>query len=143
MTIRLADIGVRLYTGGLGGGAAALLNEVAGLLERLARTGKPGLIDLRNMPLDEFDRERLHAALGEGEIEATLRTDGISRFRETGTPGVWWIEHRDVRDGLIAELLEIAPIPDILSSPAEELERGALALRARLDARIVSPKEAP
>jgi len=143
VTLRLADVGVRVDTGGLGGGAAALLNEVAGMLERLARTGEPGLIDLRNMPLDEFDRERLRAALGEGEIEATLRADGRSHFRETGTPGVWWIEHRDARDEVIAELLEIAQVPDILASPADEIERGALALRARLDARTAPPEEAP
>ena len=133
MTVRLADIGVRVDAGsGLGGGVDAVLSEIATRLERLAADGTPDVIDVRSLPLSPADRERLQAALGDGEVEATLRVDGESHVRETGTPGVWWIEHRDLRGEPIAELIEIARVPDILDVAPEDIGRAAAALRERL-----------
>jgi len=136
MTLRLADIAVRVDPGyGLGGGVTAVLFEIAERLEHLAETGQADIIDLRSLPLSPDDRERLQSALGAGEVEATVTIDGISKVRETGIAGVWWIEHRDTRGEVIAELLEIARVPDILSVAHDELGRAAAALRARIAGR--------
>jgi len=143
--IRLRDIAVRLETpAGLGAGAFALVNEIAALLERLARTGEPAAIDLRSLPFGPVDREQLQAALGEGEVKATVEANGVSQVRETGVSGVWWIEHRNTRGDLVAELIEVTPIPEILSAAADDLGRGAQALRARFapGGRGASPEEA-
>lgn len=130
--MRLADIGVRIETGGLGPGVSALLYEIADGVERLAADGETGAIDLGSLPLSPADREHLQRMLGAGEVEATLKVDGLSHVRETGIPGVWWIEHRDPRGGLIAELIEFTRIPEILCAAVEDLDRGASVLRARI-----------
>lgn len=114
----------------IGGGVAAILTEIATLLERVAATGEAAAIDLRSLPMNAADRRQLLEALGPGEVEITLRADGDSSIRETGVQGVWWTEHRDRNGALIACYIEIARVPEILLVPAEELRRGAERLRA-------------
>jgi hypothetical protein len=114
----------------IGGGFAAILTEIATLLERVAATGEAAAIDLRSLPMNAADRSRLLEALGPGEVEITLRADGDSSIRETGVQGVWWTEHRDRNGALIACYIEIARVPEILPVPDEELRRGAERLRA-------------
>lgn len=116
-------------SGTIGGGLAALLAEIATRLEHLAATGEPAAIDLLGLPMNLQDRSRLSETLGPGEVEIVLTAGGESRIRETGVQGVWWIEHRDRDGALIASLIEIAPVPEILIVPVEELARGAGRLR--------------
>jgi hydrogenase-1 operon protein HyaF len=136
---RLSDIPVRIEsparTGGLGGGVAAVLSELMGLLETLVAGGPSATIDLRSLPMSPQDRNELQFALGEGEVKATLDADGLSTLRETGVCGIWWIEHRDRHGELIAELLEVARVPYILESAPDELARGAGELRTRISLR--------
>ena len=146
MTVRLADIRVTLDHGfGLGGGLLALLSEIAQRLERLAAGVAQEPIDLRSLPLNPADRARLAEMLGEGEVDVTLELDGASRVRETGATGVWWIEHRDARGDVIAELLEIARTPEILGADFGDIARSAGALRARIRAAqaAATPEDAP
>lgn len=146
MTLRLADIAVRVDPGyGLNGGVEAVLSEIVQRLERLAAGGEPGAIDLRSLPLNPAERERLAALLGEGEVDVTLALDGASRVRETAAAGVWWVEHRDGRGELIAELLEIARIPEILNADPGDIARSAGVLRARIAAanRRATTEDAP
>lgn len=131
MTLRLADIGVAVDRGGLGPGVTALLYEIADRVDRLAADGTTDAIDVASLPLNPVDRERLREALGAGEVTATFDADGVSQVRETGIAGVWWIEHRDARGQVIAELIEIAHIPEILGAAADDIGRGAAVLRAR------------
>ena len=119
-------------SGGLGDGVKAILTEIVNLLERLARGQNPAAIDLRSLPMSPADRSELQCALGEGEVRATIQTQGLSIVRETGTCGVWWVEHRDAQGELKAELLEVAHVPAILSSATDEIAAAALALRERL-----------
>jgi hydrogenase-1 operon protein HyaF len=132
VTLRLVDLGVVVDRGGLGPGVTALLYEIAGRLDELARIGSAEPIDLKSLPLNPADYERLREVLGTGEVEASFAADGLSRIRETGIAGVWWVEHRDARGDTIAELLDIARIPNILCVAAEDVGRAATALRARL-----------
>lgn len=133
---RLADIGIRVeppaQAGGLGGGVAAILTEMIGLLERLADGAGPAAIDLRSLPMGPQDRTELQRLLGEGEVQATINAGGVSSIRETRISGVWWVEHRDDRGELIAELIEVTRVPEILASAPDEIAAGARELRSRL-----------
>jgi hydrogenase-1 operon protein HyaF len=141
---RLAEIPIRIEapapapaaaaapSGGLGGGVAALLTELASLLDRLVNTQLPAAIDLLSLPMSPADRSELQCALGEGEVRATIQTQGLSIVRETGKCGVWWVEHRDAQGELKAELLEVAQVPAILASATDEIAAAARALREHL-----------
>ncbi len=129
---RLAGIPIRIEAparvDGLGGGVTALLHEIVRLLERLAAANEPSAIDLRSLPMSPSDRTELKRALGEGEVRVTLNAEGISTIQETRIPGVWWIEHRDLQDQLIAELIDVNYVPDILARASGEIAAGARAL---------------
>jgi len=139
---RLTEIPIRIepsarietpaVAGGLGGGVAAILSELATLLERLANGEAPGAIDLRSLPMSPLDRAELQQVLGEGEVQATVNAQGVSKMRETRVPGVWWIEHFEQQGELIAELIEVTRVPEILSSASDEIAAGARALRAQI-----------
>jgi hypothetical protein len=141
----LRDIPIRMEpparTGGLGGGVAAVLSELVGMLETVAGGGAPATIDLRSLPMSPQDRIELKSALGDGEVQSTLDADGLSTLRETRVSGVWWIEHRDRQGELIAELLEVARIPQILESALDEIATSARALRERISMRDAVPAE--
>jgi len=135
---RLTDIPVRIEptfptqppSGGLGGGVAAILSELATLLERLVRGEPAGSIDLRSLPMSPQDRAELQRVLGEGEVQATIDARGLSKIRETRISGVWWVEHFDEQGELIAELIAVSRIPEILASVTDEMAAGARNLRA-------------
>ena len=118
--------------GGLGGGVSAILTELASLLERLAESHIPASIDLRSLPMSPQDRSELQRALGEGEVRATVSAQGLSSICETGVSGVWWVEHRNAQGELIAELLEVTPVPQILARASDEIAAAAHALREQM-----------
>ena len=140
---RLSQIAVRIELpvphGGLGGGVAAVLSEVAGMLDRVARGGETATIDVRSLPMSPEDRIALHAALGDGEVQVTLNTEGVSSLQETGVSGVWWVEHRDRQGEVVAELIEVAPFPAILGASIEDMAAGAAELRTRLSMDHTAP----
>jgi hydrogenase-1 operon protein HyaF len=147
---RLTDIGIRIEAptrrGGLGGGVAAVLSELVGMLERVALGGDAATIDLRSLPMSPQDRIELQQTLGQGEVQATLSAEGVSTLHETGVSGVWWVEHRDRHGELIAELIEVVAIPQILAASRDEMIAGGRALRERLSIgheASLEPKHAP
>src|SRR5271166_1116701 len=111
-------------------GVAAILREIAALLERVAAGGESGQIDLCRPGQDAHEQARLKEALGPGEVLITLQADGESTIRETSVQGVWWNEHRDRNGMLVASFLEVATVPAILLVDPEQLRRGAELLRA-------------
>jgi hydrogenase-1 operon protein HyaF len=113
-------------------GVSAILTELVRLLDQLAAKDIPAAIDLRSLPLSPYDRTELERALGNGEVEASVNAEGVSTLRETRISGVWWVEHRDAHGELIAELLEVARVPEILASASDEIAAAAQALRERL-----------
>jgi hydrogenase-1 operon protein HyaF len=139
---RLTDIPVRIEPsgpierpeGGLGGGVAAILSELATLLERLVRGEPSRSIDLRSLPMSPQDRGELQRALGDGEVQATVDAQGISKMRETRIAGVWWVEHFDEQGELVAELLEVSRVPEMLASASDEIAAGVRDLRAQITA---------
>jgi hydrogenase-1 operon protein HyaF len=119
---------------GLGGGVAAVLSELATLLERLVGGEPSGSIDLRSLPMSPADRAQLQRVLGDGEVQATIDARGLSKIRETRVAGIWWVEHFDAQGVLIAELVEVSRIPDMLASAPDEMAAGARDLRMQLAA---------
>lgn len=136
---RLSEISVRIEApkrqGGLGDGVGAVLSELVSMLEKVAAGGEADTIDLRSLPMSPGDRTELQAALGQGEVHATLQCEGISTLQETAVSGVWWIEHRDGQGEVIAELIEVAAVPSILKASGEDMAMSARALRGHLAAR--------
>ena len=113
-------------------GAHALLAEIATLLQRLAETGEGGAIDLRSLPLGPTDYLGLREALGEGEVVVRLDLAGRSTVRETAVAGVWWVEHRDGDGRLLAELVEVTPVPAIVAAQPADIECALAGLRRRV-----------
>jgi hydrogenase-1 operon protein HyaF len=136
----LAQIAVPAVGGGLGGGVAAILSELAGLLERLAGGDASATIDLRSLPMSPQDRIELQLALGEGEVRATVNAQGLSNIRETEVSGLWWVEHFDRNGQLVAEMIEVARVPQILASAFDEIAAGARVLRARISTAAPDPQ---
>lgn len=116
----------------LGGGVIAMLHEIAALLERLHRHGEAGAVDLATMPMATHERECLREALGEGEVDAEVRVDGVSQVRETAIHGVWWVTHRDPEGNVLAELVEITTVPMILRTDAADIANGVVRIGQRL-----------
>ncbi len=134
--MKLSDIGVQVEKpgseGGLAGASAAILQEILAMLERLLRAGEEGAIDLRSLPMAPRELDDLAAALGQGEVNAVFDGGGRSRVRETGVHGVWWVEHRDPDDRIIASFIEITTVPAILITDPADIRRSIGGLRRRL-----------
>ena len=127
----LSEIGIRSAEGETGN-ALPLLHEIALLLERLTRDGASGSIDLGSLPMLPGDRAILEKTLGQGEVSAEIQALGATRIRETAIHGVWWVTHCNSGDEVVAEFIEVTPIPAILAAPQEDMREGWLRLRAAL-----------
>ncbi len=116
----------------IGGGVKAIGFEILTRLEGLLATGEGGAIDLRGLPMAPNEYEELLAMLGVGELDLTIDFNGPTRIRETAYPGVWWIQHKDGEDRVLAEYIEINRIPDFLCAQTDQIEDAARALSDRL-----------
>lgn len=128
--------GVRFLHGlsnpGQGGNGYALLHEVVNLLQQLLSRDEPGHVDLRAIPLSPQDMTLLAETLGEGLVFAEVADYGLTRVRQTGIPGVWWVVHLDDEEQVIAEFIEVNYCPEVLITPTEDIRDGREALKARL-----------
>lgn len=119
------------------GNVLPLLHEVRHALERLLTTGEETTIDLASLPLAPGEFDRIEAALGEGEVTATLNALGPSEIRETRYSGVWLVTHRNATDEVMGRYIEIARMPAVLLAQEPDMRRGladlALALEGRVD----------
>jgi hydrogenase-1 operon protein HyaF len=117
------------------GNAGPVLQEIATALARLLETGQTTMIDLGALPFSAGDEKALEAALGSGEVRATIEALGTSHVSETGTPGVWRIDHFDHQGETLSRFVEITFVPDILKTQAPDAEQGLSRLQAELAAR--------
>lgn len=114
------------------GNATPLLHEIEVLLSDLLSAGKSASIDLRSLPMLPADYENLRAALGDGEVSATIDAMGPTQVRETAVHGVWWVTHYNSDDTVIAEFIEVTYIPEILRTHPADARLGLDRLRSRL-----------
>lgn len=134
---RLEDIPVTVEGAAPGmavshGNALPLLHEIAILLDDLAATGKSASLDLRSLPMLPDDYETLRAALGEGEVSATVNALGPTQVYETAVHGVWWITHRNAAGDVTAEFIEVTYSPGILKTHPADARAAAETLRSRM-----------
>lgn len=122
----------------IGKGFAALLAELAHLLERFADSGECGAIDLRSLPLAPGELDRLRELLGRGEVTATLDVGGQTRIYETDFHGLWWVWHGTPDGETAAQYLEVSAVPEIVLADAADARRDAERLRARIPQRNAS-----
>ena len=115
------------------GNINALLAEIAVHLERLARNGESGMIDLSSLPIAPGEYEQLRQALGRGEVSARLDAIGASEIIETRYAGVWWVTHYNVEGQIVADMIQIAWFPEILKSQPDDVHAGLANLTARLN----------
>ena len=114
------------------GNALPILNEVRHALERLLASGETTVIDLGALPMGPQDEAQLLAALGAGEVEATVNAGGPSSVRETAFHGVWLVTHRNEQGEVLARFVEVAFVPELLMSQAEDVADSAAELAKRL-----------
>lgn len=131
----LRDIAVRTEASPASsiGGIRPILHEVRTLLAALVDTGRGGSIDLRSLPLSPADFEALDAALGAGEVHATIQALGETRVTETAIHGVWRVTHCNDGGEAVTDLIEVCDAPDILKTHAADARVGLALLRARLE----------
>lgn len=115
------------------GNIRALLAEIADRLEKLDRCGETGMIDLNSLPFAPGEYEALREKLGRGEVSAHIEAIGKSEIFETHYPGVWWVTHYNVEGDIVADMIEIAWLPQIIQSPPEDVHAGLERFQAQLD----------
>jgi len=119
-------------TGAEHGNALPILNEIRHALARLLESGETSVIDLGALPMGPQDEAQLLAALGAGEVEATVNAGGPSSVRETAFHGVWLVTHRNEQEEVLARFVEIAFVPELLMSQAEDVADSAVELAKKL-----------
>lgn len=115
------------------GNIRALLSEIAALVEKLVESGGTGMIDLNSLPFAPGEYEQLRQTLGQGEVSARIEAIGPSEIIETRYPGVWWVTHYNVEGDIVADILEVAAVPEILGSQPGDVIDGLARLKAQLD----------
>jgi hydrogenase-1 operon protein HyaF len=115
------------------GNALPLLHEIRHALQRLRQEGEPTLIDLSAIPFGPGDRDRLLAALGEGEVSARIEALGPTLIRETALAGVWLVQYFDPDGQELVLHIEISHCPRLLRTPIEDLDLALRQLDDQLD----------
>lgn len=124
MSIEQIPVRVMAPDSGLSGNAWPLMMEIAEMVRTLMDSGETAAIDLSALPLTQADKEWLKERLGSGQIHVTLEAEGQSNLDETACPGVWWITHRDTRDRVIAEFIEVTLVPDLVKAHPADIKIG-------------------
>ncbi len=112
------------------GNLLPVLHQICHATDKLIQHNSETLIDLNAMPFAPGEKERLKATLGRGEISIQLNVLGRSELYETQYAGVWWIEHYNSNDNLMAQLIEINWLPAIARSQAEDVHAGLHKMKA-------------
>jgi hydrogenase-1 operon protein HyaF len=115
------------------GNIRALLAEISARLEKLAGSGETGMIDLNSLPFAPGEYEQLRQTLAQGEVSARVEAIGPSEIIETRYPGVWWVTHYNVEGDIVADMIEIAWLPEIIKSQPADVLAGLELLRAQLN----------
>ena len=110
-----------------------LLHQVRHALETLLASGKPGIIDLRSIPLAPGEEQSIIETLGHGEVHARLNALGPSEIIETSYAGVWLITHYNEDEAVVSRFIEITGVPEILKSQPEDISLATKRLAEELD----------
>ncbi|MGD8957106.1 MAG: hydrogenase expression/formation C-terminal domain-containing protein [Chromatiaceae bacterium] len=106
-----------------------LLQQIEQALQDLQQTGSETVIDLGAMPFSAQDEQELRERLGRGEVNATVEAFGPTLVQETAFAGVWLVEYQDAEQRRLTLHLQIARIPELLITPADDLVESLASLR--------------
>lgn len=113
--------------------ARTVLDEVRVLLEEFIGSGQSSAVDLRQIPqMGPEAYQFLKDSLSAGEVSATIKSAGRTEIHETAYPGVWWVTHRNQKNDIVTEVIEVTEIPDILKSQPEDIRHGLRRLTQRM-----------
>jgi len=123
---KLEEIGIKIINdpqdAGQSGIVVTILHELSEMLDDLLEKDESSAIDLQDLTLTPGDYELLREVLAEGEVHASIDAIGPTEVRETLFPGVWWITHYNVEGDIMADVIEVAFVPDILKSHPEDVQ---------------------
>jgi hydrogenase-1 operon protein HyaF len=131
----LEGIGIKVIgTGGQAEVPAApgpmdILRQIADMVEALVASGESGMIDLQDAQLAPQEYEMLREALAEGEVHAVIDAIEPAEVRETIYPGVWWFTQYNAEGDIVADLIEVTPLPEVLKADAEDVADGLARLK--------------
>jgi len=111
----------------------AVLSELMQHLQQLVESGLTHVIDLSSLPMSGSDRTQLETLLGNGEAQVILTTIGESRIIETAYSGIWWVRHYNLEQQLLAELIEIAQVPEIIKSHPADIRQALHRLKTTIE----------
>ncbi|MGB5253597.1 MAG: hydrogenase expression/formation C-terminal domain-containing protein [Sedimenticolaceae bacterium] len=106
-----------------------LLPQIEQALQDLQETGSETVIDLGAMPFSAQDEQDLRERLGRGEVNATVEAFGPTLVQETAFAGVWLVEYLDAEQRRLTLHLQVARIPELLITPADDLADSLASLR--------------
>ena len=110
-------------------GAIEILQQIADMLETLVASGESDMIDLQDAQLAPQEYETLREALAEGEVRAMIDTVEPVEVRETIYPGVWWFTQYNVEGDIVADIIEVTPLPEVLKAHADDVTDGLSRLK--------------
>jgi hydrogenase-1 operon protein HyaF len=113
--------------------AIPLLHEIRHALLRLAETDEPTTIDLSAIPFGPGDRDKLFAALGQGEVSASVNAMGETLINESRYPGVWIVRHHSPVGDELATHIQVTRLPSMLITPEADLGEAAIRLASDLE----------
>ena len=92
--------------------------EAMDWLRQALRTYSPGLSpQLANLSLlDDDNRELVNQVLGEGEVSINCEGEFPARIQESVLAGVWRTFYFDKDDNAVADLLEVADVPALVTA---------------------------
>ncbi|MFK5985258.1 MAG: hydrogenase expression/formation C-terminal domain-containing protein [Pseudomonadota bacterium] len=111
----------------------SVIVEIKHAIEEFHKTGQEHIIDLLNLPLASYERERLLDLLGQGELFIQLSALGKSEIYETLFSGVWLIKHYDQQGIINGLFIEICEVPEIVLSKIEDLPHLSEQLQELID----------
>jgi hydrogenase-1 operon protein HyaF len=112
--------------------APFLLHEIVAALRNLAAHGERRTLFLSQFPMSEEDALFLQKFLGRGRTTIQMSGDHPTIWRESATPGVWWGEYYDGPKKIALRTIEIAHVPELALTPADEVREGITALEQRI-----------
>jgi hydrogenase-1 operon protein HyaF len=109
--------------------AMEVLQQIAAMIETLVASGESDMIDLQDAQLAPQEYETLREALAEGEVRAVIDTVEPVEVRETIYPGVWWFTQYNVEGDIVADIIEVTPLPEVLKAHADDVADGLARLK--------------
>ncbi len=79
--------------------------------------------------LDEENRSLIDQVLGEGEVSAVYSNSYQARIQESVLAGIWRVKYLDQHGAVVRDVIEVAPIPNLVAGSTFKEAAGRLTLK--------------